>query len=290
MARRYSIKSKPKSWVVRSRSGKFQDWHKKRRSIPIDRKFKGKIVSVGYGHTGDLKINPSGKGWHGDDIRHSNARKYGNAGPIYKTNQASMGAGIGVSRTLENPDLPRVTLVNNPKKKKLDTQALFNLPWEKFTKRIDKMDKEQLEYVAAYAYGTMETIEKIKRRKNPTTFGRGKIARAKRDVLARKLEKVKKIKEPYALATHMVKKGVKVKDHRIKREFAEQKRMKKNPKGGELSKRERDWLKILDFHFWDESTVELAKQQIGKKSVKKLAKISPEAPKKLKSNPSKKKL
>lgn len=62
------------------------------------------------------------------------------------------------------------------------------------------------------------------------TFERGKIARAKRDVLAKRLAKKAKIKEPFALATYMIKKGVKVKDHEIEREFAEQKAQAKKKK------------------------------------------------------------
>lgn len=51
-----------------------------------------------------------------------------------------------------------------------------------------------------------------------TTFERGKIARAKRDVLARKLEKYEDhIEEPYALATFIVKKGAKVKGKKAKK-------------------------------------------------------------------------
>jgi hypothetical protein len=46
--------------------------------------------------------------------------------------------------------------------------------------------------------------------KKPMTFERGTVARAKRDVLARQLAKHKRIKTPYALATHQIKKGVKV--------------------------------------------------------------------------------
>ncbi|MEW5897434.1 MAG: hypothetical protein AB1668_07095 [Nanoarchaeota archaeon] len=62
------------------------------------------------------------------------------------------------------------------------------------------------------------------------TFSRGKIARAKRDVLARRLGKKGKIKEPYGLATYMVRKGVKVKDHEVSEEFAEQKAAAKRRK------------------------------------------------------------
>jgi len=61
---------------------------------------------------------------------------------------------------------------------------------------------------------------------NPkTTFERGKIARAKRDVLAKRLKGKKKVEEPFGLATWMVKQGFKVKNGEVRREFAEQRRM-----------------------------------------------------------------
>lgn len=57
MGRRYSIKSKPNSWVVRDKSGRFKDWHKKSRSVPLDRATKAKnTVKAGYGHQGDQKV------------------------------------------------------------------------------------------------------------------------------------------------------------------------------------------------------------------------------------------
>lgn len=59
------------------------------------------------------------------------------------------------------------------------------------------------------------------------TFKRGKIARAKRDVLARRLARKKKIKDPFGLATYQVRKGVKIPNGEVKQEFAEQKRMAK---------------------------------------------------------------
>jgi len=72
-------------------------------------------------------------------------------------------------------------------------------------------------------------------RKNRVTFARGKVARAKRDVLARRLRKHRHIKSPYGLATSMVKRGAHVRDHAIGREFAEQKRMRrKNPTFAEV--------------------------------------------------------
>lgn len=57
------------------------------------------------------------------------------------------------------------------------------------------------------------------------TFERGKIARAKRDILAKRLARKKKIVEPFGLASWMVGRGAKVKNGEVKREFAEQKRM-----------------------------------------------------------------
>jgi len=61
---------------------------------------------------------------------------------------------------------------------------------------------------------------------NPkTTFERGKIARAKRDVLAKRLKHKKGIEEPFGLAAWMVKRGVKVKNGEVKKEFAEQRQM-----------------------------------------------------------------
>lgn len=61
---------------------------------------------------------------------------------------------------------------------------------------------------------------------NPkTTFERGKIARAKRDVLAKRLIHKKGVEEPFSLATWMVKRGAKVKDGEVRKEFAEQKQM-----------------------------------------------------------------
>ncbi len=65
------------------------------------------------------------------------------------------------------------------------------------------------------------------------TFERGKIARAERDVLAEELEEHEDhIKTPYALATYQIKRGAKLhgKKKAIAREFAEQKRMKKQSK------------------------------------------------------------
>jgi len=54
MARRYSIKSRPNSWVVRDKSGRFKDWHKKSKSVPLDRRAIAKNkVKAGYGHLGD---------------------------------------------------------------------------------------------------------------------------------------------------------------------------------------------------------------------------------------------
>ena len=56
MARRYSIKSRPKSWVVRNKDGTFKDWHAKSRSVPLDRaKTSKNKVKAGYGHQGDQK-------------------------------------------------------------------------------------------------------------------------------------------------------------------------------------------------------------------------------------------
>jgi len=67
--------------------------------------------------------------------------------------------------------------------------------------------------------------------KKKITFERGKIARAKRDVLAKELKKHKEIVNPYALATWMIKKGYeypkdKFKLRDINIEFEEQKKEK----------------------------------------------------------------
>jgi len=58
-------------------------------------------------------------------------------------------------------------------------------------------------------------------------FARGKKARAKRDILAKRLRHKKGIDEPFGLATYLVRKGAKVKGPAVEREFAEQKRMAK---------------------------------------------------------------
>ncbi len=59
-------------------------------------------------------------------------------------------------------------------------------------------------------------------------FARGNVERAERDVLARKLEKKSGVKEPYAVATNMVKRGVKVTPKSaVKNELKAQKREKR---------------------------------------------------------------
>jgi len=56
MARRYSIKSRPNSWVERGKDGKFKNWTNKGRSIQEDRRIHAKkVVKAGYGHLGDQK-------------------------------------------------------------------------------------------------------------------------------------------------------------------------------------------------------------------------------------------
>lgn len=55
MSKRFAIKSRPNSWVVRDSKGRFKDWHAKSRSVPLDRSSKAKTVKAGYGHIGDLK-------------------------------------------------------------------------------------------------------------------------------------------------------------------------------------------------------------------------------------------
>lgn len=79
--------------------------------------------------------------------------------------------------------------------------------------------------------------------KKKITFERGRIHRARRDVLARRLEKVKGIETPYALATSMIKKGYGVKNGEVKREFAEQKSMMSG-------KRPRSLLRDMKFRKW----------------------------------------
>lgn len=56
MARRYSIKGKPKAWVIRDKDGKFKNWVSKKRAHKIERrKSNAKPVKPGYGHRGDIR-------------------------------------------------------------------------------------------------------------------------------------------------------------------------------------------------------------------------------------------
>jgi len=66
------------------------------------------------------------------------------------------------------------------------------------------------------------------RKKKRISFERGRIYRARRDVLARRLSKKKGIKTPFALATRMIQRGARVRNGEVAREFEEQKRMAKN--------------------------------------------------------------
>jgi len=66
-----------------------------------------------------------------------------------------------------------------------------------------------------------------KGKKPGLTMERGNIARARRDVLARKLGKHSNIKTPYALSTYMVERGAKVgTPSEIGLEFESQKKAK----------------------------------------------------------------
>ena len=55
-ARRYSLKGKPKAYVLRDKLGRFKEWVSKGRSLRADRRTKAKTtVKSGYGHKGDQK-------------------------------------------------------------------------------------------------------------------------------------------------------------------------------------------------------------------------------------------
>lgn len=64
---------------------------------------------------------------------------------------------------------------------------------------------------------------KKKRGKKKVTFERGGLARAKRDVLARRLAASRAgVEVPFGLATYMVRAGVKVANGEVARELREQ--------------------------------------------------------------------
>jgi len=54
MGRRYRLKSRPKAYVERSRTGQFKRWASIKRSQAVDKRRVGKTVKAGYGHQGDL--------------------------------------------------------------------------------------------------------------------------------------------------------------------------------------------------------------------------------------------
>ena len=55
-ARRYLIKGKEKSWVLRDKFGKFKKWISRKRAAKLDRRRKvSPPVKSGYGHKGDTR-------------------------------------------------------------------------------------------------------------------------------------------------------------------------------------------------------------------------------------------